>query len=293
MNIQKEEKAYMTDTAVVTGGAGFIGANLIKRLVQDGYSVISIDNYSNGTVERHIDSPHVTYKKGHARDINSLVEVQPKYIFHFGEYARVEQSFDELEKVFDYNSALPYVCQFAKATGAKLIYAGSSTKFAHEGIISPYAFSKAQNTEFIVNYAKWYGLDYAIAYFYNVYGPMETSVGKYATVIAKFLELARKNEPITITSPGHQARNFTHIEDIVDGLMLIADKGCGDELGIGHDKAWSILEVAKMLTDNIIMTPEKKGNRLSANVCNSKLKDLGWNPKHDLQTYLQAELNML
>lgn len=288
----------MSDMVIVTGGAGFIGSHLCKRLADDGYFVVSIDNYFTGSIDNHHDSHRIVYINDQAKNINENSELNAllekeynvKYVFHLGEYSRVEQSFDDIAIVCDFNSALPSLCQFAKLHDAKLIYSGSSTKFAREGIISPYALTKAQNTEFLKHYAEWFGIDYAITYFYNVYGPGEIKSGKYATVVAKFIEKARSGEQLTITAPGTQQRNFTHIHDIIDGIILVANKGHGDEYGIGSDTSYSIFDLACMISDNIVVNQEKRGNRSSATVCNQKLKNLGWSCKHNLTEYIESEL---
>ena len=295
----------MHNVAIVTGGAGFIGSNLCKRLLDEGYYVVSIDNYFTGTRENHHDHKNILYINNHAKSIGSLflssdIKLNDgsvislknvKYVFHLGEYSRVEQSFDDIEMVYSYNNALPAICEFCRKYDAKLIYSGSSTKFADEGIISPYALSKAQNTDFVNYYAKWFGIDYAISYFYNVYGPGEIANGEYATVVAKFLEKVKNGDPLVVTTPGTQERNFTHVSDIVNGLMLVAEKGHGDEYGIGNDRAVSVLELASMMTDDILMGPEKRGNRMSAKVCNQKLKELGWSCEYDIEQYVNEQIN--
>lgn len=287
----------MDNMVIVTGGAGFIGSHLCKRLADEGYFVVSIDNYFTGSPQNQHMRDDVVYLNDHAKNINKNETLQTylelydvKYVFHLGEYSRVEQSFDDFDLVCDYNNALPNICQFAKKYDAKLIYSGSSTKFADEGIISPYALTKAQNTEFLKHYAEWFGIDYAITYFYNVYGPGEIQDGPYSTVVAKFLRKTKNGEALTITAPGTQERNFTHIYDIIDGLMLVAKKGHGDEYGIGNDTAYTIFDLACMMSDDIIVDQEKRGNRSSARVCNHKVKNLGWTCRHNLYDYVDVEL---
>jgi UDP-glucose 4-epimerase len=182
------------------------------------------------------------------------------------------------------------VADFCRTQGCKLVYAGSSTKFADDGEgrdQSPYAWMKAVNTELVKNYGEWYDLEYAIAYFYNVYGERERA-GTYGTVIRIFDELRRAGKPLTVTSPGTQERNFTHVHDIVEGLVLVAEKGYGDNYGIGADTAYSILEVARLFGGEVVMTPERKGNRMHGSVDNAKLKELGWRPEHTLAKYIAA-----
>lgn len=279
------------DIVVVTGGAGFIGSHLIESLIED-FDVISIDNYFTGSKENHISGAE--YINGNASDIKSILKGRtfPKYIFHLGEYSRVEQSFDDVEKVWNFNkNGIFSVLEYVRSSGSKLIYAGSSTKYGDGGLgrsQSPYAWTKASNTELVVNYGSWYNIQYAITYFYNVYGPREISHGKYATLIALFLDKYKKNKKLTVVSPGTQKRNFTHVSDIVSGLLLIAKHGLGDEFGIGADKSYSILEVAEMFEADIEMLPERRGNRMTADTIVEKTKKLGWKQKHDLESYIKS-----
>lgn len=275
---------------LVTGGAGFVGSHLCERLATNPKAeVYSLDNYFTGSDENHVEN--VSYIKGSTADIESLINFIPDYIYHLGEYSRVEQSFDDIEKVWEFNKqGIFSVLQFCRKTGAKLIYAGSSTKFGDGGLgrsQSPYAWTKASNTELVENYGSWFNIPFAIVYFYNVYGKREISTGKYATLIALFTEKMRKNEPLTIVSPGSQKRNFTHVDDIVDGLVLVGENGYGDEFGIGSPESFSILEVAKLFKGEIEMLPERKGNRMTADVVTDKTQALGWSPKIKLVDYIE------
>ena len=139
----------------------------------------------------------------------------------------------------------------------------------------------------VQNYGAWFNVPYAITYFYNVYGSREIQTGKYATLIALFKEKMKNSEPLTIVSPGTQKRNFTHIDDIIDGLILVGENGYGDEFGIGSDEAFSIVEVAKMFGGDIQMLPERRGNRMSAEVMTEKTKALGWSSKQKLKDYIE------
>ena len=284
---------------LVTGGVGFVGSHLCERLVKLGNEVVSLDNYFTGSEKNHIEG--VRYIKGDTKDIFKLVDFTPDIIYHLGEYSRVEQSFEDMRIVYEYNKIGTFeVLEFVRKTGAKLIYAGSSTKFGDGGIArntSPYAWTKASNTELVINYGNWYGINYAITYFYNVYGPREISTGKYATLIALFKEKMRKGEPLTIVKPGTQKRNFTHVDDIVDGLVLVGKDGYGDEFGIGSDEAYSVIEVAEMFLGmdineaiekgKVVMLPERRGNRMNAEVITDKTKSLGWNPKKHLTDWIE------
>lgn len=284
----------MEKTILVTGGAGFIGSHLCKRLAEDpNNTVVSLDNYFTGSESNHVSN--VTYLKGNTTDIEKLVNFTPSFIYHLGEYSRVEQSFDDIEKVWEFNKqGIFAVLQFCRKTGAKLIYAGSSTKFADDGLgrsQSPYAWTKASNTELVMNYGDWFSIPYAIVYFYNVYGEREISQGKYATLIALFTEKMKQGQPLTVVSPGEQQRNFTHIDDIVNGLILVGESGYGDEFGIGSPEAFTILEVAQLFGGAIEMLPERKGNRMAADVVTQKTQALGWKPQKSLTTHIQLLKN--
>lgn len=277
---------------LVTGGAGFVGSHLCERLAQDkNNDVYSIDNYFTGSIDNHVEN--VTYIKGSTLNIFSLVTFSPDMVYHLGEYSRVEQSFDDIKKVLEFNkNGTLEVLEFVRKHKCKILYAGSSTKFGDEGAnadASPYAWSKSSNTQLVKNYGKWFDVDYVITYFYNVYGPREIQTGKYATLIALFKEKMKNNEPLTIVSPGTQKRNFTHIDDTVDALILIGKNGHGDEYGIGNPHGYTILEVAQMYGDTIEMLPQRKGNRMVASVISDKTLALGWKPKVHLKDYIKEQ----
>jgi UDP-glucose 4-epimerase len=272
---------------LVTGGAGFIGSHLCARLVKDGHTVISLDNYFTGSRDNHI--PGVDYREGHTKDIEKHVSESPDLIYHLGEYSRVERSLGEPALVWDLNKNGTFgVVEFWRKRGSKLIYAGSSTKFGDGGLgrmQSPYAWTKASNTELVKNYAAWYGLPYAITYFYNVYGSGERA-GAYGTVIEIFRQKRLKGEPLTVTAPGTQKRNFTHVDDIIDGLVRVGADGIGDDFGIGDERAYSIFEVAEMFGGEIVMQPTAPGNRMSADIDTAKTRALGWSPQKNLAEYI-------
>ena len=278
-----------TKKILVTGGAGFVGSHLCARLAQDpANEVFSLDNYFTGSEANHVEN--VTYIKGNTQEIAELISFDPDIVYHLGEYSRVEQSFDDMDTVWKYNKDGTFaVLEFVRKAGCKIVYAGSSTKFGDGGLsrnASPYAWTKATNTELVINYGQWYNVLYAITYFYNVYGPREIETGKYATLIALFKEKMRNGEPLTVVSPGTQKRNFTHIDDIIDALVLVGETGYGDEFGIGSDEAYSILEIAAMYGGEVEMLPERRGNRMRADVLTEKTKALGWYPKRNIKDYI-------
>lgn len=274
---------------LVTGGAGFVGSHLCERLALDkNNKVYSLDNYFTGSVSNHVLG--VEYIKGNTSEISDLVSFKPDIVYHLGEYSRVEQSFEDLNKVWEYNKVGTFsVLEFVKKNGCKILYAGSSTKFGDGGDgknASPYAWTKSTNTDLVKNYGEWFGIPYAITYFYNVYGDREIQTGKYATLIALFKEKMRKKEALTVVSPGTQKRNFTHVDDIVDGLILVGEYGLGDEFGIGSHEAFTVSEIAKMFGGEISVIPERRGNRMTAEVISSKTEALGWSAKRDISTYI-------
>ncbi len=272
---------------LVTGGAGFIGSHLCERLVKDGHKVISLDNYFTGSRDNHV--PGVDYREGHTKDIEKHINESPDLIYHLGEYSRVEKSLEEPALVWDLNKDGTFgVLEFWRKRGGKLIYAGSSTKFGDGGMgrdQSPYAWTKATNTELVRNYGTWYSLPYAITYFYNVYGPGERA-GSYGTVIEIFRQKRLAGEHLTVNSPGTQKRNFTHIDDIINGLVLVGAEGLGDDFGIGDEKAYSILEVAQMFGGELVMRPFPPGNRMISEIDTSKTRSLGWSPEKNLAEYI-------
>ncbi len=147
-----------TKKILVTGGAGFVGSNLCRALVKDPKNkVFSLDNYFTGSRENHIEG--VTYIEGSTEYIFELVDFAPDLVYHLGEYSRVEQSFDDIDKVLLFNKVgTSKVLEFCRRHKCKLVYAGSSTKFGDGGIgrnQSPYAWSKSSNTELIKNYGDW------------------------------------------------------------------------------------------------------------------------------------------
>lgn len=277
-------------TILVTGGAGFVVTHLCKALVANN-RVISLDDYSAGSKDNHIDG--VEYRQGHTRDIGEHIPETPDIVFHLGEYSRVEQSFDDIDTVLESNVVgTKAVLEFCRKLGScKLVYAGSSTKFADDGAgknQSPYAWSKAVNTELVRNYGKWFSLDHAITYFYNVYGPGERGNTQNGTVIGIFKEQYEQNHPLTVRSPGTQRRNFTHVDDIVSGLVLVGEKGSGDEYGLGNPDSYSILEVAEMFGGEVEMLPERPGNRTDSSVdARRAMDELGWKPTRDLPSYIE------
>ena len=283
----------MPKKCLVTGGAGFIGSHLCERLVKLGYKVTSLDNYFTGSESNHVAG--VEYIKGETKDIKNYISEIPDIIYHLGEYSRVLTSFDDVNIVWRLNiEGTLGVLEFCRENKIKIVYAGSSTKFGDNiggRTESPYAWSKASNTELVNNYGKWFNLPYAISYFYNVYGGRQISQGKYATVIGIFFEQYKNKEPLTIARPGTQRRAYTHIDDTINGLILVGEKGCGDGYCIGSEKTYSILEIAKIFSGKIKMISKKRGDRMFSTINLSKIKELGWTEKYNIEDFINLIKN--
>jgi len=280
-------------TMLVTGGAGFIGSHLCERLVRDGHRVISLDNYFTGSKENHVEG--VEYREGHTKDIEKHIPENPDLVYHLGEYSRTAVAIEEPGLVWDLNiHGTAAVLEFCRTRNSRLIYAGSSTKFADarvDGItgrdLSPYTWSKAVNSELVRKYGEWYQLPYAIVYFYNVYGPRELS-GKYGTVVEIFKQNYLHGQPHKVNSPGTQQRIYTHVADTVDAIVMVGEKGSGDGYGIASKDCYSAREVAELFGGEIEMMPARKTSRPSANVDTTKIEELGWKPQHTLKEYIKS-----
>ncbi len=289
--VQKNTK----NTILVTGGAGFIGSHLCERLAVNGCRVISLDNYFTGSIDNHVDG--VEYREGHTKNIANLVPEDIDVIYHLGEYSRVHASIDEPELVWDLNIAgTNAVLEFWRKQGSKLIYAASSTKSADTEVaaggagrdMTPYTWAKAANSDLVKNYGRWYELPYAITYFYNVYGPRERAWGAYGTVIETFRQNMLAGKPHQVNAPGTQTRAFTHVDDTVNALVLVGEKGEGDGFCISAQETHSIKEVVEMFGGEIVMGEQTKMSRSSSCEDISKLRELGWQQQHTIKEYVDS-----
>jgi len=264
----KEKKNFL----VVTGGAGFVGSNLIEILLKrTSYNILSLDNYSSGNIKNHIISNRVTYLRGNTLDIFKQLKLYRKKIkslFHFGEFARIFQSFEKFNECFEYNSTgSKEVFKFCLENKIKLIYSATSASLGNKGNdknLSPYAFTKAKNLELLENLKKWFNLKYEIIYFYNVYGKKQISTGKMATVIGIFEYQYKNKLPLTVVKPGNQTRRFTHISDTVEVCFEAWKKNKCEHYSISNKKSYSIIDVAKMFKSKIKYLPQRKGERYAS-----------------------------
>jgi len=271
----------MKKILAVTGGAGFVGSNLIEFLLKKtNLNIISIDNYSTGKKNNQINNPRVSYIKGNTKDINRILNGYKKNIhslFHFGEFSRIYQSFKKFYECFDSNSiGSKEVFKFCLDNKIKLIYSATSASLGNDGKdknLSPYAFTKAKNLELLENLKKWFGFKYEIIYFYNVYGTKHICSGEMATVIGIFENLYKKQLPLTVVKPGNQTRNFTHINDTIAVCFEAWKKNKCQHYSISHKKSYSILAVAKLFKSKIKYLPERAGERYASALTNMSLNN--------------------
>ncbi len=267
-------------SVLITGGAGFVGSNLIKLLLKKSkFNIISLDNYSSGTRKNHIKSSRVKYINGETKNIKSIIK-QPKNIhsvFHFGEFARIYQSFLNMNECLESNTiGTNSVLNFCLENKIKLIYSATSASLGNKGNdknLSPYAFTKAKNLELLNNLKKWFNFKYEVIYFYNVYGPGQISKGKMATVIGIFEEAFRKKKPLPVVLPGTQSRRFTHIDDTVNVCYLAWKKNLSRHYSISNKQSFSILEVAQMFKSKIRFLKKRPGERYSSELTNMNLSN--------------------
>ena len=275
---------------LVTGGVGFIGTNLIKKLLSEGHDVQSLDNYEVGIVENEIEG--CNYHTGDIENIN-LMDKDFDLIFHLAALSRIQPSFNQPEETFRVNTiGTQKVCEFARLSGAKVIYAGSSSRW-HNPYQSPYAACKHIGEEICKMYKKTYGMDIEIVRFYNVYGPGEIIDGDWAAIIGKWRRQVRDGEPLTIVGDGEQKRDFTYIDDIIDGLWKIGIKTLKhkDAWELGTGKNYSINDVYLMFKERFWVDykqiPDQPGNyRETLRENDDTLEKLGWAPSDKLRNYI-------
>lgn len=261
---------------LVTGGAGFVGSNLIKLLLKKTkYRIISLDDYSSGTIKNHLKNKRVQYIRGNTVNIGQTFYKNKNKIicvFHFGEFSRIYQSFLKMNRCIQSNTiGSNAVFNFCLKNKIKLIYSATSASLGNNGEdkdLSPYAFTKAKNLEFLNNLKKWFKFKYEVIFFYNVYGPGQIKSGDMATVIGIFEDHYQKNKPLPVVKPGSQSRRFTHIDDTVKTCFEAWKKNASKFYSITNKKSYTILQVAKMFNSRIKYLPARKGERYASALSN-------------------------
>jgi len=262
----------MLKIIIVTGGAGFVGSNLINILLKrTKFRLISIDNYSSGSKKNHTKSPRVKYINADTKDISKILKLYKRdivSIFHFGEFSRIYQSFLKMKECIDSNTIGSHeVFNFCLSNKIKLIYSATSASIGNKGNdknLSPYAFTKAKNLELLENLKKWFNFKFEILYFYNVYGPGQIKIGSMSTVIGIFEDQFRKKMPLTVVRPGSQSRRFTHINDTIEACYYAWKKNECKHYSISNRKSYTIIEVAKLFDTKIRLLPSRKGERYAS-----------------------------
>jgi len=283
---------------LVTGGVGFIGTNLIKRLLKEGHMVVSLDNYSTGKKENEQDGClylDVDINNLEYSDTTAKLLAGFDVIFHMAALARIQPSLKRPQESINANTnGTLNVLELARKNNTPVIYAGSSS-FHHGLYGSPYAWSKHAGEQLCELYSKVYGLSTAICRFYNVYGPYQLEEGEYSTVLGIFERQLRNNEPLTITGDGEQRRDFTHVDDIVDGLYKCIGKDFKAEIfELGRGKNFSINEIVDMYGTERKYIPARKGEYPST-LCDISLakEKLGWEPVKNLEEWIKNEPTIL
>ena len=287
----------MKKIIVITGGAGFVGSNLIELfLKKTRYKILSIDNYSSGFKRNHIRNRRVKYIKDDTKNISKILNSKKKEIhslFHFGEFSRIYQSFIKLSDCIEANTiGSNEVFKFCLENKIKLIYSATSATIGNNGNdknLSPYAFTKAKNLELLENLKKWYNFKYEVIYFYNVYGPKQISKGEMATVIGIFENQYKNKKSLTVVKPGTQSRRFTHVDDTVNICYFAWRKNRCSHYSISNKKSYSILEVAKMFGSKIKFLKHRKGERFASALSSSYMKNKTYNffGKIELHDYIK------
>ena len=287
----------MKKKIIITGGAGFVGSNMISLLLaKTKFSIVSIDNYSTGSIKNHIKDKRVDYIKSDTKNIAKILKKNKNNIhslFHFGEFSRIYQSFLKMSECINSNSiGTNEVFNFCLKNKIKLIYSATSATIGNSGNdknLSPYAFTKAKNLEMLDNLKDWFNFKFEIIYFYNVYGANQIGKGSMATVIGIFEDQYKKKTPLTVVRPGNQTRRFTHISDTVEVCYEAWKKNKCRHYSISSKKSFSILQVAKMFNFNIKFLPPRRGERFASaltnmNLSNKVFKRFG---KIDLRKYIK------
>jgi len=283
-------------TVVVTGGLGFIGLSFVKFLQKKKkYKIIIIDKSKKNLVLLK-NKKNLRILIRNTINISKCLDKFKKnisIIYHFGEFSRIHPSFKYSKECLKSNLyGTMQVIEFCKKNHIKLIYSATSSSLGNQGKdehLSPYAWSKQKNNELIKNYSKWFGLQYQIIYFFNVYGPLQILKGSMSAVIGIFINRFKNNKPLPIVKPGSQARSFTHIHDIVRGIYISSTKFFNKkkEVMLSSEDSHSIKDIARYFNHKSKYISERRGERLKVIKISSKYKLPNFKYKKKIKNYIK------
>lgn len=295
--------------SLVTGGAGFIGSHIVDRLVDLGHEVVVIDNESSTCHYQFYYNNKATYHKLDIKDYQSTRHLYDgiDYVFHCAAEARIQNAVTiPLLTVSTNVVGTATVLQCSKEAGVKkVMYSSTSSAYGlknnpplkeemAEDCLNIYSVSKVAGEKLCAAYHKFDGLKTICFRYFNVYGPREPVKGPYALVVGKFLRQFKAGEPLTIVPDGTQKRDFTYVSDIVEANILAMEtdhEHYGEVFNVGTGKNYSVLELAKMISDNTVMVAPRVGEAYITLADNSKIKSvLGWEPKVKLEDYIKDQL---
>ena len=284
--------------SIVTGGAGFIGSNLVDRLVKEGHKVIVLDNFVSG--KRSNLSHHLKRNVKIIRiDISNTKKLDKYfkdvvYVFHLAGLAEIVPSIKNPNKYFINNvfGTLNVLEAAKKVKVKKFIYAASSSCYGSPKKIPtsetekidtqhPYALTKFLGEEAAIKYAKFFKMPNISCRFFNVYGPRLNTTSQYAAVFGNFLTQKKKMKPLTIIGSGNQTRDFIHVDDLTNAFIKLARSNLKNKIyNLGSGKETSINKIANMIGGKKIFIPKRLGDpyRSCANISKIK-KDIKWKPR--------------
>ena len=272
---------------LVTGGLGFVGSNLVDNLLSKGHEVVVVDDMSSGNMKW--TSSGVKYMFFDVQFINHLLHNDFDIIYHLAAEARIQPSFVNPLRWQQSNiNGTAAVCEFARKNNSKVVFAGSSSCYGGK-FMNPYTFSKKISEEMCEMYSRVFGVSTVTARFFNVYGPRNPLIGEFTPIIAKFEKLKKEGKPLTVVGDGEQRRDFTHVQDICEGLIKLSEqKWLGDVFNLGTGKNYSINEIVKLFGCEKVHLPKRPGESLETLADISETtKRTGWKPKYNLETYIK------
>jgi UDP-glucose 4-epimerase len=291
--------------ALVTGGAGFIGSNLVDRLIQCGHDVTVIDNESADSNEQFYWNDRA---KNYRYDVRDYVMVRRLYegqdvVFHLAAEARIQPSIEDPLKAFENNMiGTATVLECARVCRVKrVVYSSTSAAYGLANTpplsetmptdcLNPYSVSKVAGEEICKMYARLYGMETVTFRYFNVYGERQPLRGQYAPVIGIFLRQKAAGEPMTIVGDGTQRRDFTYVGDVVQANIMAAQASSlswGEVYNIGTGRNYSINEVAALVGGRTVFIPLRLAeSKFSLSDISKANREMGWTPKIRLEDWI-------